>query len=254
MSAERLHAQLSARVGRMVVDAELDTGGGALVLVGPNGAGKSSLLALLLGALPLERGRVSVGDTVLEDTEARVHVPIEQRRLGYVPQDYGLFPHLSVRENIEFALASGSPSSPAERTQRVDVMLSDLGITSLAHRRIPTLSGGEKQRVALARALSVQPRALLLDEPLAALDVHSRHEVRAFLAEYLRKLALPTIVVTHDAEDARALGERIAVLEAGRVTQAGTWGELSTAPASRFVTEFLASRSRGHAEQDGVSR
>lgn len=242
MSAGRLHARLTARVGRMVIDAELDTGAGTLVLVGPNGAGKSSLLALLLGALPPERGRVSVGDTVLTDTDSGVHVPIEQRRLGYVPQDYALFPHLSVRENVDFALASASPPpSRAERTQRVDTVLHDLGIASLASRRAPTLSGGEKQRVALARALSVQPRALLLDEPLAALDVHSRHEVRAFLAEYLRKLALPTVVVTHDAEDARALGQRIAVLEAGKVTQTGTWAELAGAPASRFVEEFVAS-------------
>lgn len=101
------------------------------------------------------------------------------------------------------------------------------------------LSGGEKQRVALARALSVAPRALLLDEPLAALDVHSRSEVRTFLAAYLKRVALPTIVVTHDAADARQLGQRIAVLEGGTITQVGTWQELSTAPRSSFVEEFV---------------
>jgi molybdate transport system ATP-binding protein len=185
---------------------------------------------------------VSIGDTVLLDTAASVDVPTEQRRLGYVPQDYALFPHLSVQENIDFALASQpAPPGRVERAQRVQAMLHDLGLGALAQRRTRALSGGEKQRVALARALSVGPRALLLDEPLAALDVHSRHEVRAFLAGYLTKLALPTLVVTHDAEDARALGHRIAVLEAGKITQAGTWAELAAKPASRFVAEFVAS-------------
>ena len=237
-----LHARLTARVGRLLIDAELDTGAGTLVLVGPNGAGKSSLLSLLLGALPVEQGRVTIGDTVLLDTAAHVDVPMEQRRLGYVPQDYALFPHLSVRQNVDFALGSVSPPpGPGERAQRVDAMLHDLGLTAHAGRRTQALSGGEKQRVALARALSVGPRALLLDEPLAALDVHSRHEVRAFLAGYLGRLALPTIVVTHDAEDARTLGHRVAVLEAGKVTQTGTWAELVAQPASRFVSEFVAS-------------
>jgi molybdate transport system ATP-binding protein len=242
MTSVSLHARLTARVGRLLIDAELDTGAGTLVLVGPNGAGKSSLLSLLLGALPVEQGRVTIGDTVLLDTAAHVDVPMEQRRLGYVPQDYALFPHLSVRQNVDFALGSVSPPpSPAERAQRVDAMLHDLGLTAHADRRTQALSGGEKQRAALARALSVAPRALLLDEPLAALDVHSRHEVRGFLADYLGQLSLPTIVVTHDAEDARALGHRVAVLEAGKVTQTGTWAELVAQPASRFVGEFVAS-------------
>lgn len=242
MSVEALRARLSANVGRLRIDADLDSGGGTLVIVGPNGAGKSSLLSLLLGVLPAAQGRVSIGDTVLLDTAASVQVPTEQRRLGYVPQDYALFPHLSVRENIDFALGcSPSPLSRAERAQRVSAMLQDLGLTEHTDRRTQALSGGEKQRVALARVLSVRPRALLLDEPLAALDVHSRHEVRAFLAGYLAKVALPTVVVTHDAEDARQLGHRIAVLEGGKVTQAGTWDELAAKPASRFVTQFVAS-------------
>jgi molybdate transport system ATP-binding protein len=242
MTSRSLRARLAARVGRLLLDVELDTGAGTLVLVGPNGAGKSSLLSLVLGVLPVDQGRVTIGDSVLLDTAANVDVPTEQRRLGYVPQDYALFPHLSVHGNIDFALASqAAPPGRAERAQRVEAMLHDLGLAAHAHRRTHALSGGEKQRVALARALSVGPRALLLDEPLAALDVHSRHEVRAFLAGYLTKLALPTLVVTHEAEDARALGHRIAVLEAGKITQAGTWAELAAKPASRFVAEFVAS-------------
>lgn len=238
---ESLRARITARVGRLAIDAELDSAPGTLVVVGPNGAGKSSLLSLVLGVLPVEQGRVAVGETVLLDTSAGVDVPLERRSLGYVPQDYALFPHLSVRENIAFALTSAPTQlDRGARAERADVILRDLGLEAHRDRRTQTLSGGEKQRVALARALSVNPRALLLDEPLAALDVHSRREVRGFLADYLKTLGLPTIVVTHDAADARQLGHRIAVLEAGKITQTGTWDELAARPASRFVEEFVA--------------
>ncbi|NUQ75202.1 MAG: ATP-binding cassette domain-containing protein [Polyangiaceae bacterium] len=237
--AHHLRVQATARVGRMLLDVTLDCDG-SLVLIGPNGAGKSSLLSLVLGVLPVERGRISIGDEVLIDTALNIDVPIERRRLGFLPQDYALFPHLSVRENVDFALASANPGLPrAERRRRVEAHLDELGLRPYADRSTRMLSGGEKQRVALARALSVAPRALLLDEPLAALDVHSRSEVRTFLAAYLKRVALPTIVVTHDAADARQLGQRIAVLEGGTITQVGTWQELSTAPRSSFVEEFV---------------
>lgn len=243
---EGLSARVVARLGRLSLDVELDTGAGTLVIVGPNGAGKSSLLSLLLGALPVERGRIEIGETVLLDTAAGVHVPLEHRRLGYVPQDYALFPHLSVRENVDFALGSAPRQlDRAARALRVEVILRDLGLEAHGARRTQTLSGGEKQRVALARALSVIPRTLLLDEPLAALDVHARRDVRRFLADYLSKLALPTIVVTHDAADARVLGHRIAVLEAGKLTQSGSWDELVSRPASRFIEEFVGSAPGG---------
>ncbi|WP_437637239.1 ABC transporter ATP-binding protein [Sorangium sp. So ce854] len=251
-AAASLRARVAARIGRLRLDVEIDTAGGTLVLVGPNGSGKTSLLSLLLGVLPVERGRVEVGGAVLLDTEAGVDVPVEERGIGYVPQDYALFPHLSVRENVAFAVTSAASrrgsvgrADSVDRAERVDAMLNELGIAALARRRTQALSGGEQQRVALARALSVSPRALLLDEPLAALDVHSRREVRAFLAGYLRALALPTIVVTHDAADARQLGRRVAVMEAGRVTQAGTWDELAARPGSRFVEELVASERGG---------
>lgn len=240
--ASHLRVRVKAAVGRLLLDVDLDTGPATLVLVGPNGAGKSSLLSHVLGVLPVEQGRISVANDVLFDRVGRVDVPMERRRLGYLPQDYALFPHLTVRENVAFALASATPNQPrVERAQQVAKLLTELGLEAYADRRTRTLSGGEKQRVALARALSVAPRALLLDEPLAALDVHSRGEVRAFLAAYLEKLALPTIVVTHDAADARLLGQRIAVLESGKITQLGTWEDLSSAPRSRFVEEFVAS-------------
>lgn len=237
-----LQVRVTASVGRLSLDVELETGPGTLVLIGPNGAGKSSLLAHVLGVAPVTAGRVAVGDTVLLDTAAKIDVPVEERRLGYLPQDYALFPHMSVRENVAFALGSASRGlSRDARAKSVRALLEELGVEAYADRDTRTLSGGEKQRVALARALSVAPCALLLDEPLAALDVHARGEVRAFLAAYLEKLALPAIVVTHDAADARLLGRRIAALEEGRITQIGTWEELAAAPRSRFVAELVAS-------------
>lgn len=242
-----LRARVTARVGNLVVDVDLDTAPGALVLVGPNGAGKTSLLSLVLGALPVQEGRVTIGDTTLLDTTTGAEVPLEQRRLGYVPQDYALFPHLTVRQNIAFAVGSAAPRRDrGDRARDVDAILRDLGLEAHGDRRTSALSGGEKQRVALARAMSVGPRALLLDEPLAALDVHARREVRSFLSGYLKGLGLPTLVVTHDATDARILGDRIAVLEAGRITQTGTWDQLVSQPASPFVEELVAAAVGAH--------
>ncbi|MEO8178244.1 MAG: ABC transporter ATP-binding protein [Deltaproteobacteria bacterium] len=238
MTAAGLRALLMGRAGALRLELELPVAAGPLVVVGPNGAGKTSLLLLLLGALRPESGRISLGERVLFDSKAGIDVPLEGRQLGYVPQDYALFPHLSVRQNIRFALQS-SGLGAGELEARTGEALSDLLLEPLAERRVTALSGGEKQRVALARALSVRPQALLLDEPLAAFDIAARRTTREFLASYLERLALPTIVVTHDAADAQALGQQIAVLEAGRIVQSGSWAELEAHPASSFVREFL---------------
>lgn len=242
MSGDELVAQLRARVGTLEVDVSLALAPGPLVLVGPNGAGKSTLLALLLGVLPVRTGRITVGATPLLDTDRKLCVPVELRRLAYVPQNYALFPHLDVRANVAFALASASPGlSRREARARVNTALAGLELLALAHRSPQTLSGGEQQRVALARALCVHPRALLLDEPLAALDVSSRQAVRNHLRDHLQALALPSLLVTHDARDAHALGARIAVMEAGRISQIGEWDELCERPATAFVRAFTAS-------------
>jgi molybdate transport system ATP-binding protein len=231
-----LVAEVGLRIGSLVLDIAIETGPGTLVVAGPNGAGKSSFLAALLGILPLQKGRIVVGTTVLADVAAGIDSPVEDRRLGFVPQDYALFPHLNVRRNIEFALESAGVIRDASY---VDSCLHDLGLQALSDRYPRHLSGGEKQRVALARALSVNPQALLLDEPLAALDVSARQEVRLFLSGYLRKLRLPAVLVTHDATDARELGDRIAVLESGRITQTGSWSELVAQPATPFIAAFV---------------
>jgi len=242
MSEHGLRARLQLSVGRMRLDVELHTAAGeALVVVGPNGAGKSSLLLALLGARPVTAGRVTVGEQVLLDTAASIDLPVEARRLGYVPQDYALFGHLSVRDNVGFALDCAAASlAGAERVARTERLLQQLGLAELAERRPRQLSGGERQRVALARALAAEPRALLLDEPLAALDVHARRQVRELLAAHLAELGLPTVIVTHDPDDARRLGGRIVVLEDGAIRQTGSWDELTRAPATRFVEELVA--------------
>ena len=155
-------------------------------------------------------------------------------------QDYRLFPHLDVRGNVAFGARARGVGRESARAA-ADAWLERLDLGGLATRRPAELSGGQAQRVALARALATEPAALLLDEPLAALDVHSRHEVRRFLASSLKNLGLPTVVVSHDADDARCLGHRVAVLEAGRLVQVGPWEDLARRPASRFVEEFVAS-------------
>ena len=237
-----LQAVITGRIGTLPIDAQVDTGEGTLVIVGPNGAGKTTLLLMILGIRRPHTGRITVGESILLDTATNIEVAVENRRLGYVPQDYALFPHMTVLENVEFALECDDSSSRQRESRRIgaEAMLDHLDLTDLIARRTSDLSGGEKQKVALARALAAKPQALLLDEPLAALDVAARYDVRTFLAAYLKKLDIPAIVVTHDPDDARALGDRLAVLEVGRIAQAGTWEELCAHPASVFVERLVA--------------
>jgi molybdate transport system ATP-binding protein len=210
-------------------------------LVGPSGAGKTTVLRAIAGLVRPSRGRITLDGRVWFD--GRVHVPPEERSVGYVFQDYALFPHLSVERNVTFGGAAGD-------------LLERFGIARLAKARPDDLSGGERQRVALARALAREPRVLLLDEPLAALDVHTKAHVRAELREHLRAAGLPTVVVTHDFEDAAALADRIGVLVDGRLVQEGTAAELVAAPSSPFVAAFTgANLLRGFAQptQDGLT-
>jgi molybdate transport system ATP-binding protein len=232
-----LRAQLTGRVGTLALRVELETANETLVLVGKNGAGKTSVLRMILGLVTPESGRVSIAERVLFDSEARVSLPLEARGLGYVPQNYALFPHLNVIENVELAMPRQGTRA-ARRAQALDA-LAQLGCDALAQRATASLSGGEKQKVALVRALAARPSALLLDEPLAALDVSARREVRVFLAAYLKRLALPTLLITHDPEDALAIGQRIAVLDAGQIVQVGTAQSLAAEPATAFVAELF---------------
>jgi molybdopterin-binding protein len=203
----------------------LEMGRETLALVGPSGAGKTTLLRAIAGLARPERGVVRCAGETWFDAEARVDLRPEQRAVGFVFQDYALFPHLTVAENVRFG-GNG------------DGLLERLGIARLADEKPAGLSGGERQRVALARALARDPRVLLLDEPLAALDAHTRAAVRAELRTLLHDLGLPTLLVTHDYGDAAALADRVGVLVDGRLIQLGRPDELIAEPANPFVAEF----------------
>ncbi len=231
-----LHADLRGRAGALEISVQLALDRGPLVLAGPNGAGKTSALHLLLGLLQPGGGRLSLDGRTLFDSERGIDVPPEERGVGYVPQDYALFPHLTVLENVRFGLEPRLDRGRA--AARARAMLAELEIAHLESRRPAGLSGGERQRVALARALATDPRALLLDEPLAALDAGARQRVRAFLSERLAALRIPALVVTHDSADAAALAQRVAVLENGRIVQTGSLAELRERPATPFVAQF----------------
>jgi ABC-type sulfate/molybdate transport systems ATPase subunit len=193
--------------------------GETVALVGPSGAGKTTVLRAVAG---LVRGEVWCG---ARWTDVRP----EERSVGFVFQDYALFPHLTVERNVAF----GAPNDTVSRG-----LLERFGIAHLARAKPRELSGGERQRVALARALARDPKVLLLDEPLSALDAHTRAEVRGELRTILHELALPTLLVTHDFEDAAALAGRVSVIVDGRILQTGTATELVAAPADAFVASF----------------
>lgn len=209
-------------------------------LVGPNGSGKTTVLRTLAGAVPAIRAEITVANRVLASSTRAVSLPMEQRRVGYVPQGYGLFPHLSVLDNVAFGLSVGPARQPKpERHARAAAMLEQLGCAGLADRSTRTLSGGEQQRVSLARALVLEPDLLLLDEPLAALDAITRRSVRAFLVEHLATYGRPTVLVTHDRNDVEALGASICALQAGQVVQQGALDEVRASPATPFVAELF---------------
>ena len=232
--------RVCATLGPLELDVDLCGDARPVALVGPNGAGKTTLLRLIAGAYRPQAGRIEVGGRVLFDAAAAVDLPPERRAVGYVPQGYGLFPHLGVADNVAFGLrARGHSGGRRAARLAAEQMLDELGCASLAGRRPTELSGGEQQRVALARALVVDPAILLLDEPLAALDASARRQLRRFLADHLRRRARPSIVVTHDARDVLALEAEACVLDAGRVVQRGTADQLRRAPANDFVAELF---------------
>ncbi len=229
-----LHADVHVARGGLHVEAAFDvTPGHPLAVIGPNGAGKSTVLAAIAGLVPLDAGGVSIGDRVIDG------LPPEARRIGVVFQDYVLFPHLDVRDNIAFAARMRGGSRAAARAA-AEPWLERYGLTLLAERFPAELSGGQAQRVALARALAAEPEVLLLDEPMSALDVEVRAEMRDELATHVREFGGATVLVTHSPADAAALADSVLVLEAGRVTQRGTLADLRAAPATPYVGRMLA--------------
>jgi len=229
-----LTAEVVVERGTFRLDATLDApAGGVVAVLGPNGSGKSTLLAALAGLLPLGAGRIELDGAVLDDGGDTFVAP-RRRRIGLMFQDYLLFPHLSVVDNVAFGPRSQGRSRADARTTATEA-LRQLRIEDLANRRPASLSGGQAQRVALARALAAEPGLLLMDEPLAALDVGTRREVRTELRRQLATSGVPTVLVTHDPVDAMVLADQLVVVESGRVVQRGTPSEVARRPASEYV-------------------
>jgi molybdate transport system ATP-binding protein len=220
------------------VDVALDVGRETVALVGPSGAGKTTVLRAIAGLVRPARGRVECDGETWFDHARRIDRRPEERSVGLLFQDYALFPHLSVERNVAFGGRA-----------RADELLERFGIQHLARARPRELSGGERQRVALARALAREPKALLLDEPTAALDAHTRADVRAELGALLRELGLPALLVTHDFEDAAALADRVGVLVEGELRQVAPPADLVASPADGFVASLA-----GGTLVDGTAR
>ena len=235
--------RVEARAGDFRLDVGIEGNAAPVAIIGPNGSGKTTLLRAIAGACRPERGHIRLGDRVLFDSRSGISLAPEERRVGYVPQGYGLFPHLTVLDNVAFGLAAGPGRVDRAGRRRIAAeILAEIECGHLAGRYPAMLSGGEKQRVALARALLPAPEMLLLDEPLAAMDVAARRGLRGYLARHLARRPHPAIVVTHDPRDVRALCRpTVYALEGGKVVQSGSLGRLAAEPATDFVAEFFAS-------------
>jgi molybdate transport system ATP-binding protein len=234
-----LKARVALRLGTLDLDVDLAVGNDEIVAVlGPNGAGKTTLFRALAGLVLIDRGRIELDGQVLEDTAAGVHVETADRPIGVVFQDYLLFAHLTTLENVAFGLRARGVPRRAARASAAS-WLERVGLAELVGVKPRALSGGQAQRVALARALATEPKLLLLDEPLAALDAEARVAMRAELRHQLARFPGCRLLVTHDPLDAIVLAERLIVLENGRITHDGTAAELSARPRSRYVAELV---------------
>jgi molybdate transport system ATP-binding protein len=231
-----LRVEARHRLGALHLDVELTVERGeCLALAGPSGAGKTSVLRVAAGLLRPEQGRVEADAETWLDTARGIDVPPEDRRCGYVFQHYALFPHLSAWQNVAYPVRG---LMKPERRARAIGLLERFGLADRADARPHTLSGGERQRVAVARALAREPEIMLLDEPLSALDARTRAAAARELGGVLRDSEAPTLLVTHDFAEAAQLGDRVGIIDQGRVVQLGTASELAAAPRSAFVADF----------------
>ena len=234
-----LQAQIAVQRGQLRVEVEFEVNHGeTLVVLGPNGAGKSTVLRVLAGLLRPHDGRVQLGDTILDDPRAGRHIPAHQRPIGMVFQDYLLFPHLSLIDNVAFGLRSRGIGKTEARRQAAH-WLDRVGLTDHARSRPRGISGGQAQRAALARALVGRPQLLLLDEPLSALDARTKLEIRAELRRHLAEYPGPTVVVSHDPIDAMALADRVTVIEHGQIVQTGSPQQVAHRPRTDYVARLV---------------
>jgi len=217
------------------LDVEFTVAPGFTILFGASGSGKTTLLDCVAGLATPDAGRVAVGESVLFDTGSRVNVPVAKRNVGYVLQELGLFPHLTVEQNTEYGLAHLPRSA---RKQRAEAMLQEFRIEHLRRQPPAEISGGEGQRVALARALVTDPCVLLLDEPLAGLDAATKAKILDDLRHWNQAHRIPILYVTHSRDEVLALGERVLVLEQGRIIAQGTPHEVLSAPLQETVAQL----------------
>jgi molybdate transport system ATP-binding protein len=244
-----LDASIDVTVGTFNLNTHLNAAPGELVvLVGPNGAGKSTVVQALTGLRPLDRGRIVLDGAVLDEPALGTYLAPHNRSIGVQFQDRLLFEHMSVLDNVAFGLRSrGATRRDARRI--ATEWLQRFGLSHHAGARPQTLSGGQAQRVALARALAPKPSLLLLDEPLAALDATTHVEIRRELRTHVAGLDIPVIMITHDPVEAMTLGDRIVVIEHGRITQQGTPTDVRSRPRSRYVADLVGvNLLRGRAE------
>jgi molybdate transport system ATP-binding protein len=248
----------------LVVDAEVTRGsftlavslaaaaGQVLGLLGPNGAGKSTLLSAVAGLTPVSAGRITLAGQVMDDADAGTFVEPSGRPVGFVFQNYRLFPHLTVADNVAFSPRARGLGRRAARSA-ASHWLDRLGLADLADRKPDQLSGGQAQRVALARALAGQPALLLLDEPLSALDAGTRLDVQAELKRHLAEFTGPCLLVTHDPLEALVLADRLVVLENGRIVQEGTPAQIARQPRTDYVAKLVGlNLYAGHADGSQV--
>lgn len=241
-------ARVIASIGDFRLDAQFECQPRETVaLLGPNGAGKSTILRAIAGLHAIDDGCIRIDRTPVDEPASRTFIPAEHRRVGMVFQDYLLFPHLSVRDNIAF----GARQTHQDMTT-VDHWIDAFNLSDLADRRPAEISGGQAQRVALARALATKPRALLLDEPLAALDAATKATVRGELHRHLQDFEHGTVLVTHDPLDALVLADRIVVVEEGRVTQEGPTAQVASEPRTDYLAALLGVTLIRGVASDGV--
>ena len=229
----------SVERGNFLLEADLRAAPGEVLgILGPNGAGKTTLLRVLSGLDPLTSGSISLGDLTLDDVATDTFVPAQRRPVGLVFQNYRLFPHLDVRDNVAYAPRVQGAGRRQARAA-ADTWLERLDLTALATRRPHQISGGQAQQVALARALAADPKFLLLDEPLSALDAKTRLDVRSRLRSHLDEFAGPVVIITHDPLEAMIMADRLVVIENGRIVQQGSPAQVARQPATQYVARLV---------------
>lgn len=238
-----LKVNVRRQLALFALDVSLTVDNGILVLFGPSGAGKTMLLRTIAGIERAEAGRIELGGCVLLDTSSGIDLDSRQRRVGYVPQQYGLFPHLSAVDNVAYPMVAGRGVRRSEARARARELLDMVGIADRADAPPARLSGGQQQRVAIARAVGADSRVLLLDEPLAALDAPTRLELRELLRRLQSDLGVPVIFVTHDLEEAVSVGTTMAVMIEGHVRQIDSVACVLDAPVDRLVADLVQARN-----------